>query len=115
LEALASQVVDLVNEGKRPVAESIAHAVREVNSGVTEEQAAVIAVAVIAEAQKICFPNWWLKSDVKSDLFLAITTTLVQQFKDAALHTPATGFVERVVRLLEKTRFVGKPDEGNAS
>lgn len=75
----------------------------------------MIASAVIAEAQNICFPNWWLKSDVKSDLFLAITTALVQQFKDAALHMPATGFVERVLRLLEKTRFVGNPDDRTAS
>ena len=51
----------------------------------------------------------------KSDLFLAITTALVQRFKDAALHMPATGFVERVSRLLEKTRFVGNPDDRNAS
>lgn len=115
LEGLAGQVVDLVNEGKKPVSESIAHAVREVNPSVSEDQAAVIASAVITEAQKICFPNWWLKSDVKSDLFLAITTALVQRFKDAALHMPATGFVERVLRLLEKTRFVGNPDDRNAS
>jgi type I restriction enzyme, R subunit len=115
LEGLAGQVVDLVNEGKKPVSESIAHAVREVNPSVSEDQAAVIASAVISEAQKICFPNWWLKSDVKSDLFLAITTALVQRFKDAALHMPATGFVERVLRLLEKTRFVGNPDDRNAS
>jgi hypothetical protein len=32
---------------------------------------------------------------------------LVQQFKEANLHMPATGFVARVIRLLEKTRFVG--------
>jgi type I restriction enzyme R subunit len=115
LEGLAGQVVDLVNEGKKPVSESIAHAVREVNPSVSEDQAAMIASAVIAEAQNICFPNWWLKSDVKSDLFLAITTALVQQFKDAALHMPATGFVERVLRLLEKTRFVGNPDDRTAS
>ena len=62
----------------------------------------------------MCFPNWQLKSDVKQNLFREITIALVQQFKDAVLHMPATGFVERVLRLLEKTRFIGKPDEGNA-
>jgi hypothetical protein len=67
------------------------------------------------EAQKVCFPNWHLKSDVKSDLFLGITTALVQHFKDANLHMPATGFVERSMRLLEKTRFVSKADEENTS
>ena len=40
---------------------------------------------------------------------------LVQQFKDANLHMPATGFAERAMRLLEKTRFVGKADEGSTS
>lgn len=44
---------------------------------------------------------------MKSDLFLGITTVLVQQFKGANLHMPATGFTERAMRLLEKTRFVG--------
>jgi hypothetical protein len=52
---------------------------------------------------------------VKSELFLAITKVLVQQFKDANLHMPATGFAERVMRLLEKTRFVGQTDEVSAS
>jgi hypothetical protein len=70
-----------------------------------------IATAVIAEAAKVCFPNWHLKSDVRSDLFLGITTVLVQQFKGANLHMPATGFAERAMRLLEKTRFSGKFNE----
>jgi type I restriction enzyme R subunit len=107
LEKLAGEVVDLVNEGKKPVGQSIAHAAREISPGITEEQAAAIAAAVVAEAAKVCFPNWHLKSDVKSELFLGITTVLVQQFKDAGLYMPATGFVERCIRLLEKTHFVG--------
>ncbi len=115
LEKLAAEVVDLVNEGKKPVGASIAHAVREINPGIDKEQATSIAAAVIAEAAKVCFPNWHLKSDVKSDLFLGITTVLVQQFKDSNLHMPATGFTERAMRLLEKTRFVGNTDEGTAS
>jgi type I restriction enzyme R subunit len=115
LEKLAGEVVDLVNEGKRPVRESIARVAREINPGITEEQAAAIAVSVVAEARKVCFPNWHLKSDVKSDLFLGITTVLVQQFKGANLHMPATGFAERAMRLLEKTRFVGNVDEDGSS
>jgi len=115
LEGLAGEVVDLINEGKKPVGESIAHVAREINPGITEERATAIASAVIAEAAKVCFPNWHLKTDVKSDLFLGITTVLVQQFKDANLHMPATGFAERAMRLLEKTRFVGKADEGSTS
>ena len=46
---------------------------------------------------------------------IAITTELVQKFKDANVHMPATGFVDRAIRLLEKTRFVGKADEDSAS
>lgn len=111
LEKLAGQVVELVNEGKKPVGQSIAHAAREINPAITEELSHAIAAAVVGEAGKVCFPNWHLKSDVKSDLFLGITTVLVQQFKDANLHMPATGFVERAMRLLEKTRFVGKAHE----
>jgi type I restriction enzyme, R subunit len=115
LEKLAAEVLDLVNEGKRPVSESIARATREINPDITEEQAAAIAVAVVSEAAKVCFPNWYLKSDVKADLFLGITTVLVQQFKDANLHMPVTGFTERAMRLLEKTRFVGNVDGSSAS
>ncbi len=114
LEGLAAEVVDLVNESKKPVEQSIAHAAREINPAITEVQAAAIAAAIVEEARKLCFPNWHLKSDVKGALFLAITTALVQQFKDANLHMPATGFAERAIRLLEKTRFVGKTDEDSA-
>jgi type I restriction enzyme R subunit len=115
LEKLAEEVVELVNEGKKPVGQSIAHAAREINPGVTEKQAEAVSAAVVAEANKVCFPNWHLKSDLKAELFLAITTALFQQFKDANLHMPATGFVDRAMRLLEKTRFVGKADEDSAS
>ena len=107
LEQLTNEVVKLVNEAKKPVADSIAEAARELNSALTEEQSAAIAAAVVAKANELCFPNWQLKSDVKQSLFLEITATLVQQFKDANLQMPATGFVERAIRLLEKTRFVG--------
>ena len=59
--------------------------------------------------------NWHLKSDIKSDLFLDVTTVLVQQFKEANLHMPATGFAERAIRLPERTRFVRKIDGDSAS
>ncbi|HEY7153839.1 MAG TPA: type I restriction endonuclease subunit R [Gemmataceae bacterium] len=107
LEQLTKEVVDLVNEGKKPVAESIAHAAREMNPSLSQEQAGALAAAIVAKAGELCFPNWHLKSDVRQALFLGITMVLVQQFKDANLHLPATGFVDRVIRLLEKTRFVG--------
>jgi type I restriction enzyme R subunit len=107
LEKQAGEVVDLINEGKKPVGESIAHAAKEINPGLADEEAAAIAAAVVGAAAKVCFPNWHLKSDVKTELFLGITTVLVQQFKGANLHMPATGFTERAMRLLEKTRFVG--------
>ncbi|MFP4492954.1 MAG: UvrB domain 3-containing protein, partial [Puniceicoccaceae bacterium] len=107
LEGLAAEVVDLVNESKKPVDQSIANAAKEINPSITEEQAAAIAAAILEAASPLCFPNWHLRSDVKSDLFLAVTKVLVQQFEDANLHMPATGFSERVIRLLEKTRFVG--------
>jgi type I restriction enzyme R subunit len=115
LEQLAAEVVDLVNEGKKPVSESIAHAARETNPGITAEQAAAIAAAVVEEAKKVCFPNWHLKGDVRGDLFVGITAVLFQQFNFANLHTPAAGFAERAMRLLEKTRFVGNADEDAAS
>lgn len=107
LEQLTKEVVDLVNESKKPVAESLAHAAREMNPAVSAEQAGSIAAAIVAAVGPLCFPNWWLKSDVKQDLFREITIVLVQRFKDANLHLPGVGFVDRALRLLEKTRFVG--------
>ena len=115
LEGLANEVVDLINEGKKPVAESLAHAAKELNPTITDEQGTAIANGIITEASKLCFPNWHLKSDIRSDLFQEITGVLYQQFKEANLHAPATGFVERAIRLLEKTRFVGNTDEDSAS
>jgi type I restriction enzyme R subunit len=115
LEKLAAELVNLVGEGKRPVEQSIARSAIEINPSLGAEQAAAIAAAVVAEAQKVCFPNWYLKSDVKCELFVAITTTLVREFKGANLYTPATGFVDRAIRLLEKTRFIGRADEGTRS
>jgi type I restriction enzyme R subunit len=115
LEKLANEVVDLVSESKKPVAQSIANAAREISPAISAGQATSVATAVVAEAEKVCFPNWHLKSDVKSELFLAITAVLVQQFKEANLHMPATGFVERSIRLLQKTRFVGRADEDSAT
>jgi type I restriction enzyme R subunit len=115
LEGLAKEVVNLVNEGKRPVGESIASAAREAKPGLTERQASDIATAIVTEAARVCFPNWHLKSDVRTELFRKITIVLVQQFRDANLHALATGFVERTIRLLEKTRFAGKTNEDGAS
>lgn len=67
---------------------------------------------MVAAAQPLCFPNWQLKTDRKQEIFLAITKALVQQHKNANLHQPATGFVDRAIRLLERTRYVGttEPD-----
>lgn len=107
LEELAKEVVDLINEGKKPVAESIATAARQTSPAITIEQAATLAASVIAAAQPLCFPHWQLKTDRKQEIFLAITKALVQQHRDANLHPPATGFVDRAIRLLEKTRYVG--------
>ncbi len=115
LEGLAKEVVDLVNEGKKPVPETIAIAARQINPAITEEQSAAIATAVLEAASKHCFPNWHQKSDVKQNIFLDITIALVQQFRDANLHKPETGFVDKTIRLLEKTRFVGQGHEDNAS
>jgi type I restriction enzyme, R subunit len=110
LEGLASEVVDLVNESKKPIEQSIAHAACEINSAIASDQAAAIASAILEAVRPLCFTNWHLKSDVKGELFLAITKALVTQFKEANLHMPASGFGERVLRLLEKTRF-GSGDE----
>ena len=82
---------------------------------ITAEQAAALAASVITAAQPLCFPNWQLKTDRKQEIFLAITKALVQQHKEANLHPPATGFVDRAIRLLEKTRYVGTTEPNAAS
>lgn len=115
LEQLSKEVVDLINEGKRPVEESVAQAARGVNASLSPDDATAIARAITAKARTICFPNWQLRSDVKQNLFREITTLLYQQFKPANLHQPASGFVERAIRLLEKTQFVGDFDQDGNS
>lgn len=115
LEGLTNEVVELINEGKKPVAESIANAARQVNPAISGDEATAIAAAVLKAASGHCFPNWHLKGDVKQRVFLDITIALVQQFSDANLHKPETGFVDKTLRLLEKTRFVGQDHEDSTS
>jgi len=113
LEGLTKEVVELINEGKRPVAESIAQVARELNPSLSQDQATAMAARIVAKAKETCFPNWHLKSDVRQELYLNLTALLFQQYKDAGLYLPAMGFVDRVIRLLEKTRFAG--DSTNAA
>ncbi|WP_417733005.1 type I restriction endonuclease subunit R [Rosistilla oblonga] len=115
LEQLAAEVVDLVNEDKKPVGESIANAAMEINTAITPEQATAIATALVQRAAEVCFPNWYRSSDARGDLYLALTTVLVRDFKDSGLQSPASGFVDRAIRLLEKTRFGSEARNANDS
>lgn len=110
LEQTAKEVIALVNLGKKPVAESLAEAARQIDPGIAPDEAAAIAASVVAAAQPLCFPNWHLKTDLKQNLFLELTKVLVQKHSGADLHKPATGFVDRAIRLLERTRFLGKTE-----
>jgi len=108
LEELSKEVVDLVNESKKPVEQSIAKSAYELNTDLSQEELSALTGALIAKARELCFPNWHTQTDVKQKLFLALTSILVQQFSEAGLHSPSTGFVDRVIRLLQKTRFEGE-------
>ena len=112
MEELVGEVVELINEAKRPVGETIAKEIKKVNAGISDEDAAKITGAILSCAEELCFPRWHYKGDMKKELFREFTIILAKDFKETGLQKPDTGFAQRCVDLLAKTRFVGKGTDG---
>jgi type I restriction enzyme R subunit len=107
LEELTSQVIDVVQEARRPVRNSIAKEVAKRVEGISEERALQVADAIVRRAHELCFPNWFVQSHMDTELYREFTILLNKDFKELALHGTGKDFIERAVRLLKKVRFEG--------
>jgi type I restriction enzyme, R subunit len=111
LEELTRETVALIQESQRPLAESIANAAKERSSGLSEEQATNIAVALLKKADEILFPGWPEQDHVDIELFREFTKILAKEFAPAGLHGREKDFVSRCIKLLRKANYKAKADE----
>jgi type I restriction enzyme R subunit len=107
LEDLTSQVLDVVEEARRPVRDSIAKEVAKRAEGISDDRALQVADAVVRRADELCFPNWFVQSHMDTELYREFTILLNKDFKDLALHGAGKDFIDRSIRLLKKVRFTG--------
>jgi type I restriction enzyme R subunit len=111
LEELAKETVALIQESKRPLAESIAKAAQERSTGLSAGEAAKIAVAFVKKADEILFPGWPEQEHVDIELFREFTKILAKEFPAAGLHGRDKDFVARCIKLLRKANYRAKSDE----
>ena len=107
LEDLTSQVVDVIQEARRPVQNSIAKEVSKRIDGISEDRAIQVADAIIGRAHELCFPNWFAQSHMDTELYREFTILLAKDFKELGLHGAGKDFIDRCIRLLKKVQFVG--------
>ncbi len=107
LEDLTNQVVDVVQEARRPVRNSIAKEVAKRVEGISEDQALQVADAIVGRARELCFPSWFVQSHMDTELYREFTILLNKDFKELALHGVGKDFIDRAIRLLKKVRFEG--------
>jgi type I restriction enzyme R subunit len=105
LEEVTKQAVEVIEESRRPVVNSIAKAVKEHLPDLENEKATEVAAAIVAKAKEKCFENWFLQSHMETELYREFTILLAKEFKELQLHGKDQGFVERCIRLLKKARF----------
>jgi len=111
LEELAKETVKLIQEAKRPLAESITLAAKERSAGLLDEDAARIAAAFLMKADEILFPGWTDQDHISVELFREFTKILAKQFPGAGLHGRDKDFVDRCIKLLQRANYRGKSDE----
>lgn len=110
-DELAKETVAFIRESQRPVAESIARAVLERTSGLTQEEADAIAAALLKKADEILFPGWPEQDHVDIELFRAFTMVLAKNFNAAGLHARDKDFVARCIKLLRKSNYRAKGND----
>jgi type I restriction enzyme R subunit len=111
LEQLAKEVVTLIQESKRPLAESLARAAQDRSPGLSAEQSEMIAAALMAKADELLFPGWTEQEHVDTELFREFTKLLAKRFAAAGLHARDKDFVDRCIKLLRASGYRAKTDE----
>jgi type I restriction enzyme, R subunit len=111
LEELAKETVELVEESKRPLSESIAKLALERSASLSAEDAEQIAVALVAKADEILFPGWIEHDHVDIEIFREFIRVLAKQFPTAGLHARESDFVTRCIKLLRRVEYRAQSDE----
>lgn len=115
LEKLAKEVIELAEESKRPIEESITKAAK--NSALyllDEEGATQVADAILKKANELCFEGWFLKEEMETTLYREFTILLAQNFRSAELHKKDKAFVDHIIKLLKKVRYKATGTGGDA-
>jgi predicted metal-dependent hydrolase len=92
------------------VTESIARAAKERSPGLSDQQAATVAAALLKKADEILFPGWPEQDHVDIELFREFTKILAKEFPLLALHGRDKDFVSRCIKLLRKANYKAKID-----
>ena len=106
LESLTEAVRSAVEEAKRPIGQQLALKIKNRNAAVTETQAADVAAAILAEADKYCFPGWWNSSAVDPELTRELLLTIATKFSSAGLLAgDVMSFIGELVQVLKRRHY----------
>ena len=106
LEAMTEAVRAAVEESKRPIGQQLALKIKTRNPALSMEQVAEVAAAILAEADKHCFPGWWNSSAVDPELSSAFLLLLVQRFSSSGLLADdAMTFIGELLQVLKRKHF----------
>ncbi|MBI5446416.1 MAG: HsdR family type I site-specific deoxyribonuclease [Deltaproteobacteria bacterium] len=110
LEQLAQEVVALIQESRRPLAETLAGAAKERSPGLEPDAARQIAAAIVAKADEMLFPGWPDQEHIDTELFRAFTMLLAKEFPAAGLHRRDQDFVDRCIKTLRRANYRARAD-----
>lgn len=106
LESLSEAVRAAVEESKRPIGEQMALKIKARNAALTETQAAELAAAILAEADKHCFPGWWRSSAIDPDLSEALLILIARKYSSfGLLADDAMSFIDELVKVLKRKHY----------
>jgi type I restriction enzyme R subunit len=106
LENISETVRQAVHESKRPIGRQLALKIKGYNQALHEEQAAEIAAAILAEADKHCFPGWWSMGAVDAEISKALLLMMATNFADAGLLGSDTmEFIKELIQVLKQKRY----------
>ncbi len=111
LEELAKETVELVEESKRPLRETIAKLAQEKSASLPSEEADKIAAALVEKADEILFPGWTEHEHVDIEIFREFIRVLAKQFPSAGLHGREMDFVTRCIKLLRRVGYRAQSNE----
>jgi type I restriction enzyme R subunit len=106
LESLTEAVRSAMEEINRPVGQQLALKIKARNAALSEYQAAAVAAAILADADKHCFPGWWNSSSVDPEITQALLLLIAQRFSTCGLLADnAMEFITTLVLVLKRRHY----------